>query len=62
MWSTLAMDIPKFKRDASEWRQIRSGHRGLIYSVQDIDAYWEHLHGADALIFGTPTYMGTVSG
>ena len=29
--------------------------------VQDIDASWEQLHAADALIFGTPTYMGTVS-
>jgi multimeric flavodoxin WrbA len=29
--------------------------------VQQIDAYWEQLHAADALIFGTPTYMGTVS-
>ena len=29
--------------------------------VQHIEAYWEQLHAADALIFGTPTYMGTVS-
>ncbi len=29
--------------------------------VQDIDAHWERLHAADALVFGTPTYMGTVS-
>ena len=29
--------------------------------VQQIDAHWEQLHAADALIFGTPTYMGTVS-
>jgi multimeric flavodoxin WrbA len=29
--------------------------------VQGVDAYWEQLHAADALIFGTPTYMGTVS-
>ena len=29
--------------------------------VQDIEARWEQLHAADALIFGTPTYMGTVS-
>ena len=32
-----------------------------LISVQQIDVSWEHLHGADALIFGTPTYMGTVS-
>lgn len=29
--------------------------------VQQVDAHWDRLHGADALIFGTPTYMGTVS-
>ena len=29
--------------------------------VQQIAAYWDRLHSADALIFGTPTYMGTVS-
>jgi NAD(P)H dehydrogenase (quinone) len=29
--------------------------------VQQVDTYWDLLHGADALIFGTPTYMGTVS-
>ncbi len=29
--------------------------------VQHIAAYWEQLDAADALIFGTPTYMGTVS-
>jgi NAD(P)H dehydrogenase (quinone) len=29
--------------------------------VQQIEFYWEQLHAADALIFGTPTYMGTVS-
>jgi NAD(P)H dehydrogenase (quinone) len=29
--------------------------------VQHVDDCWEQLHAADALIFGTPTYMGTVS-
>jgi multimeric flavodoxin WrbA len=32
-----------------------------LIAVQQIDGSWDHLHGADALIFGTPTYMGTVS-
>ena len=32
-----------------------------LIPVEHIDFNWEHLHGADALIFGTPTYMGTVS-
>ena len=30
-------------------------------AVQHVDAHWDRLHAADALIFGTPTYMGTVS-
>jgi multimeric flavodoxin WrbA len=29
--------------------------------VEQVDMYWDQLHSADALIFGTPTYMGTVS-
>jgi multimeric flavodoxin WrbA len=29
--------------------------------VEQIDLCWDQLHAADALIFGTPTYMGTVS-
>jgi len=32
-----------------------------LIPVQQVDLNWDHLHGADALIFGTPTYMGTVS-
>jgi multimeric flavodoxin WrbA len=32
-----------------------------LIPVQQIDGSWDQLHGADALIFGTPTYMGTVS-
>lgn len=32
-----------------------------LVPVQQIDANWDQLHAADALIFGTPTYMGTVS-
>lgn len=30
-------------------------------AVEHVDAHWPELHAADALIFGTPTYMGTVS-
>jgi NAD(P)H dehydrogenase (quinone) len=32
-----------------------------LIPVHQVDASWEHLHDADALIFGAPTYMGTVS-
>ena len=29
--------------------------------VDDVDANWDHLHKADAIIFGSPTYIGSVS-
>jgi multimeric flavodoxin WrbA len=32
-----------------------------LISVTDIDRHWDSLKHADALIFGTPTYMGGVS-
>ena len=46
---------------------VASGARSVpgtevhLIPVEQIDASWEHLHTADALIFGAPTYMGTVS-
>jgi NAD(P)H dehydrogenase (quinone) len=33
-----------------------------LVSVADIDAHWQDLEAADAIIFGAPTYMGSVSG
>ncbi|WP_166367225.1 flavodoxin family protein [Pseudomonas akapageensis] len=33
----------------------------LLISVEDIDQYWEILEGVDAIIFGSPTYMGSAS-
>lgn len=30
----------------------------LLVAVEGADAPWEELEGADAIIFGTPTYMG----
>lgn len=30
-------------------------------SVDAIDAAWTHLHAADAIIFGSPTYVGSVA-
>lgn len=33
----------------------------LIF-VDEIDQHWEKLDAADAIIFGSPTYMGSVSG
>ncbi|HTD91170.1 MAG TPA: flavodoxin family protein [Burkholderiales bacterium] len=32
-----------------------------LISVTDIDLHWNDLNNADAIIFGTPTYMGGVS-
>lgn len=32
-----------------------------LISVEDVDTQWEHLHRADAIIFGAPTYMGSAS-
>jgi multimeric flavodoxin WrbA len=33
----------------------------LLISVDQIDAYWDKLESADAIIFGSPTYMGSAS-
>ena len=32
-----------------------------LVSVTDIDRHWDALNDADAIIFGAPTYMGSVS-
>jgi multimeric flavodoxin WrbA len=37
------------------------GAQVRLISVADIDQHWDDLEQADALIFGTPTYMGGVS-
>lgn len=34
----------------------------LLISVDTIDQHWATLEGVDAIIFGSPTYMGSVSG
>ena len=30
-------------------------------SVEDVDRHWDRLHASDALIFGSPTYIGSVA-
>jgi multimeric flavodoxin WrbA len=35
--------------------------KSVLVSVDQIDQYWDTLNGVDAIIFGSPTYMGTVS-
>jgi multimeric flavodoxin WrbA len=37
------------------------GINAKIVSVADIEAHWDDLDHADAIIFGAPTYMGSVS-
>ncbi|MFJ7792396.1 flavodoxin family protein [Pseudomonas sp. NPDC096950] len=32
-----------------------------LIAVEDVETQWEHLHRADAIIFGAPTYMGSAS-
>ncbi len=34
---------------------------GILISVEKVDSYWEDLDHATAIIFGAPTYMGSVS-
>ena len=38
-----------------------AGIDAQLISVADIDKHWQDLDAADAIIFGTPTYMGGVS-
>ena len=33
-----------------------------LFHVNDVDENWTTLHESDAIIFGSPTYMGSVSG
>jgi len=33
-----------------------------LVPVEEIDAHWANLEAADAIVFGSPTYMGNVSG
>jgi NAD(P)H dehydrogenase (quinone) len=33
----------------------------LLISVENIDSYWNALESVDAIIFGSPTYMGSAS-
>jgi NAD(P)H dehydrogenase (quinone) len=38
------------------------GTRAQLIPVEEIDAHWADLEAADAIVFGSPTYMGNVSG
>lgn len=39
-----------------------AGAESLLIPVEEIEQHWAALESVDAIIFGTPTYMGTVSG
>ena len=38
-----------------------TGTRTQLIPVEDVDAHWGDLEIADAIVFGSPTYMGNVS-
>ncbi|MBX9404644.1 flavodoxin family protein [Pseudomonas baetica] len=38
-----------------------SGSICRLIAVEEVDAHWDELHRADAIIFGAPTYMGSAS-
>lgn len=33
----------------------------MLIRVEDVDEHWQRLHDSDAIIFGTPTYIGSVA-
>ncbi len=37
------------------------GVEAMLLSVDKVERHWDDLHTAEAIIFGSPTYMGTVS-
>jgi len=38
------------------------GTRASLIPVQEVETHWADLETADAIVFGSPTYMGSVSG
>ena len=42
--------------------ELVEGTTARLLTVEEIDEQWEELASADAIIFGSPTYMGSVSG
>lgn len=41
-------------------QRVQGGEARLL-AVQQVDAHWEQLHDADAIIFGAPVCMGSLS-
>ena len=46
----------------AEGAQSVDGAEVEVVHVDDVADNWPKLHGADAIIFGSPTYIGSVSG
>ena len=46
----------------AEGVQSVSGCQATLISVTNVEQHWETLAQADAMIFGAPTYMGSLSG
>ncbi|MEM7543688.1 MAG: flavodoxin family protein, partial [Pseudomonadota bacterium] len=38
-----------------------AGTQVFLIPVEAVDQHWTTLHGADAIVFGTPTYIGSVA-
>ncbi|MEM7543836.1 MAG: flavodoxin domain-containing protein, partial [Pseudomonadota bacterium] len=36
-----------------------AGTQVFLIPVEAVDQHWTTLHGADAIVFGTPTYIGS---
>ena len=37
------------------------GAKVVLVPVEDVEMHWDDLHASDAIVFGSPTYMGSVS-
>ncbi|MBZ0143612.1 MAG: flavodoxin family protein [Rhodocyclaceae bacterium] len=45
----------------AEGATVVAGVTAQLVSVADVDKHWDDLAAADAIVFGAPTYMGSVS-
>lgn len=56
-----------FKHTASLAESVKEGVTRVpgseckLIPVEEVDNHWDYLNNADAIIFGSPTYMGSVS-
>jgi len=56
-----------YKHTEAVAKSVKKGADGVpgttatLYPVEEIDTHWDALDQADAIIFGSPTYMGSAS-